>query len=234
MKFCFIAKIFLKMTSRWNFFKWGNFWFARFLRGLKLRQNQVWLMVVITNRFNNPYFYPTIQFAYHQITISQFLQFAPQNSFRASNKSQIMRRNFSRINKFYHSAVQRFNWIWANLDFDRHFKLRTWTQANPGTLDTDTDIKKPELGIFFDKEQNIHFNSTSFWNYASKSDSNFVCRHTEKIWVPTQLWCSKNMFISAQEIYGLKPVGPGPDQTNSESHPPQSQTNWENLRSVYP
>ena len=103
IKFCFIAKIFLKMTSGWNFFKWGNFEFARFLRGLKLRQNQVWLMVVITNRFNNPYFYPTIQFAYHQITISQFLQFAPRNSFRASNKSQIMRRNFSRINKLFFS-----------------------------------------------------------------------------------------------------------------------------------
>ena len=145
MKFCFIAKIFLKMTSGWNFFKWGNFEFARFLRGLKLRQNQVWLMVVITNRFNNPYFYPTIQFAYHQITISQFLQFAPRNSFRASNKSQIMRRNFSRINKFYHSAVQRFNWIWAKMDFDRLFsnfktglghkrfrtpETRTWRNAS--------------------------------------------------------------------------------------------------------
>ena len=112
-----------------NFFQVGKifeFTWTRFLRGLKLRQNQVWLMVVITNRFNNPYFYPTIQFAYHQITISQF---APQNPFRASNKSQIKRRNFSRINNFIIPVNHRFH------------KNRTLKQTIPISLNKGTSLK---------------------------------------------------------------------------------------------
>ena len=75
----------------------------------RLKQNQVWLMVVITNRFNNPYFYPTIQFTSNNHFTIRALKFISRFQQKSKNATRLFAEKSYGPFGFWSTKTSQFN-----------------------------------------------------------------------------------------------------------------------------